>query len=255
MNKKNSFKTRKFIAFLRRNNIWIFLIASIAVLLLPIVFTLKITAFPDFTSTGAIGDTIGGITSPFLNIGAAFLLYYTLMEQIKTNKKQNIELSRQKKDAFQQKMYHSFMREIDNIARDIYEFSSSKTSNTKGLAELNAFFKLFAPKYQVDTFIKDKIGSYHFLNYLAILELISNLWGRVVNAKLTPSDQETILYNIAWLYHGKLRAGTLVIKNRIASNDFNSNQALGFKQTIEKLQKIDEYMDSIYPSDSPNLDE
>ena len=40
----------------------------------------------DFSQTGPIGDTIGGITSPIINLIAGFLVYYSFQEQVKANK-------------------------------------------------------------------------------------------------------------------------------------------------------------------------
>lgn len=42
----------------------------------------------DFSDTGSIGDTIGGITSPFIGLISIFLLYLTLKEQIRINHEQ-----------------------------------------------------------------------------------------------------------------------------------------------------------------------
>ena len=42
----------------------------------------------DFTSTGDIGDTIGGITAPFIGLLSILLLVWTLQEQIRINQKQ-----------------------------------------------------------------------------------------------------------------------------------------------------------------------
>lgn len=53
----------------------------------PLLFTQGLTQF-DFTETGQIGDTIGGITAPIIGILSILLLFYTLWEQIKFNKKQ-----------------------------------------------------------------------------------------------------------------------------------------------------------------------
>jgi hypothetical protein len=50
----------------------------------PILFT-SFTII-DFSNTGEIGDTIGGITAPFVNLVAAFLVYISFREQIKANK-------------------------------------------------------------------------------------------------------------------------------------------------------------------------
>lgn len=42
----------------------------------------------DFSGTGSIGDTIGGITAPFVGLLSAGLLVWTLYEQIKINREQ-----------------------------------------------------------------------------------------------------------------------------------------------------------------------
>lgn len=42
----------------------------------------------DFSQTGSIGDTIGGITAPIVGIVSILLLWWTLKEQMKFNKKQ-----------------------------------------------------------------------------------------------------------------------------------------------------------------------
>jgi hypothetical protein len=39
----------------------------------------------DFTETGPIGDTIGGITAPFVNLLGAILVYFALIAQIDAN--------------------------------------------------------------------------------------------------------------------------------------------------------------------------
>lgn len=62
-----------------------FIIALIA----PVAFTRPACRhYFDFSNTGEIGDTIGGITAPIIGIISILLLVYTLWEQINFNKKQ-----------------------------------------------------------------------------------------------------------------------------------------------------------------------
>tara|TARA_Y100001954_G_C15684670_1_gene539601 strand:+ start:284 stop:976 length:693 start_codon:yes stop_codon:yes gene_type:complete len=51
----------------------------------PIVSNVYISDFLDFTNKGGIGDTIGGITSPFINALAAVLVFIAFKEQVKAN--------------------------------------------------------------------------------------------------------------------------------------------------------------------------
>ena len=55
----------------------------------PIIFTRSAFAKSlEFTGTGAIGDTIGGITAPFIGICSILLLFFTLKAQLDFNKAQ-----------------------------------------------------------------------------------------------------------------------------------------------------------------------
>ena len=76
----------------------------IALLIGPWLFT-----FPaflgrlDFSETGQIGDTIGGITAPFINLTAAILVYYSFKEQYKANQIQQKALQEEKEDRKQER--------------------------------------------------------------------------------------------------------------------------------------------------------
>lgn len=56
------------------------------ILLLPIILTNDWFYIIDFNNSGEVGDTIGGITAPFLSIIGSVLIYLTLKSQIKANK-------------------------------------------------------------------------------------------------------------------------------------------------------------------------
>ncbi|NER13503.1 hypothetical protein GWK08_08650 [Leptobacterium flavescens] len=76
----------KFKDFITKNLYIIIAIYFILVLILPYIFTRQGISRVDFTTTGQIGDTIGGITAPFLNFLTIILIYITVREQKKTNK-------------------------------------------------------------------------------------------------------------------------------------------------------------------------
>ena len=57
-----------------------------AIIFMPFLLTLE--AFNErfnLSETGQIGDTIGGVTAPFLNLVGAFLVFYALKAQVKAN--------------------------------------------------------------------------------------------------------------------------------------------------------------------------
>jgi hypothetical protein len=56
-----------------------------------VYFTPSIQA--EFQSSGAVGDTIGGITGPILNFVGMIVVYFSLLEQLKANNAQNRAIS------------------------------------------------------------------------------------------------------------------------------------------------------------------
>ena len=77
--------------FLRKNVGWIVFVILLIVIIAPAIFTSpSLYEWLNFTETGQIGDTIGGITSPFIGVLSIILLYLTLKEQTQFNKSQRI---------------------------------------------------------------------------------------------------------------------------------------------------------------------
>lgn len=65
---------------------WLLAIGILIIILMPFLLTLEFFhARFNFSETGQIGDTIGGITAPFLNLIGAFLVFYALKAQVKAN--------------------------------------------------------------------------------------------------------------------------------------------------------------------------
>ena len=57
----------------------------------PLLFTgnLLLTTQLDFSNTGQIGDTIGGLTAPFVGVFGAVLVYISFLKQVEANNKFN----------------------------------------------------------------------------------------------------------------------------------------------------------------------
>ncbi len=67
---------------------WVLFLVCLIILTLPYIFTREAIYGISFMNTGNIGDTIGGITAPFVGLVSIILLYITLREQLKINRKQ-----------------------------------------------------------------------------------------------------------------------------------------------------------------------
>ena len=79
-----------------------FLYAAFGFMLLPFIMSNKWFCLVDFSQTGQIGDTIGGVMGPFIALLAAFLTFLAFWIQYRANEKQKEMLSKQLELAVQQ---------------------------------------------------------------------------------------------------------------------------------------------------------
>ena len=100
------FKENDYAKFARITLVFFFLI-----LLLPIILTKIPISIFDFTETGQIGDTIGGITAPFIGFIAGCLTFMAFHEQHRANKVSEDDL---KKERFENKFYN-FLSLLNNL--------------------------------------------------------------------------------------------------------------------------------------------
>mgnify|MGYP006981304488 FL=1 len=63
------------------------------ILFLPILLTKFPFCISDFSNTGPIGDTIGGIMGPFVAIAAAILTFLAFWVQFKANEQQRKDIA------------------------------------------------------------------------------------------------------------------------------------------------------------------
>lgn len=100
-------------------------IGVIGVLFGPLIFTRQVPfdwQWLDFTETGQIGDTIGGITAPVVGLVSVLLLWWTLREQLRFNTKQDTINNDQKKfnDASMVLSMQTQIMQLDNSIRYYY---------------------------------------------------------------------------------------------------------------------------------------
>lgn len=146
---------------------WIFipfLIFIIAVLFLPYFFTqFQLTGF-DFTTTGQIGDTLGGILDPFIAIAAAILTFLAFWVQFKANEQQKTDL---KIERFENKFYQLIQIHRNNVSEIIIGKS------TIGRKAFVSMFNELKFTYLVILNYYDK--SYPFKNEIYTQEILYNI--------------------------------------------------------------------------------
>lgn len=177
----------------------------------------------DFTNTGPIGDTIGGITAPIINIVGALLVYVSFQAQLEANKIQTKALSeeklRNKVDGIYQKHLVQF-EEIKGTLRNlefIVEFwadylpnntiSKEPTIVFKGLNALNEYTnRIVSTRKKESTYSRQNYQTFSmFLNYQFMLR---SLYELIISIELKiddKSDKEHLLNNIKTFYNTFLK--------------------------------------------------
>lgn len=102
----------------------IFSIVGLLIFLLPWLFTRDWGLTP-FVGTGEIGDTIGGITAPFLNFFGAILIYLALKAQIDANDKIQAQFKVQKTNEHFYKMLDIHLNNISSFSINSHRLDSS----------------------------------------------------------------------------------------------------------------------------------
>lgn len=122
-------------------------------LLTPLLFTLP-WGLVDFSNTGTIGDTIGGITAPFINILGAILVYLALKSQIQANLSLQAQINRQDKEKKLEietrqlnQLYNNLKSSIDNFRYSTLDRWEIGNTDQKELAGSEAIYKLFQDFY------------------------------------------------------------------------------------------------------------
>jgi hypothetical protein len=113
---------------------WIFtpfFILIIVILSFPYLFTNFSWFGQDFSNTGEIGDTVGGIMGPYIAIVAAFLTFFAFWVQYKANEQQKHDLQIER---FESKFYNMI---------DIHRQNVTEIVIGKSLVSRKAFISMF----------------------------------------------------------------------------------------------------------------
>lgn len=77
----------------------------------------------DLTGTGQIGDTIGGITAPILNLIGSILIFYSFREQLKANNLQIDSLKTEKERLEGEKEFDKIYSILEHVILEINDLS------------------------------------------------------------------------------------------------------------------------------------
>lgn len=147
---------RKEITKILRQAKWWLLVGGLVILIMPFLLTGQyFNERFNYSDTGQIGDTIGGITAPFMNLIGAFLVFYALQAQVKANEliQDQIDKDKEEKDRENegQNLNHLYSYLTESI--NSFHFKTLPLEQLKNIDEIetenefrggDAFYHLFS---------------------------------------------------------------------------------------------------------------
>lgn len=196
-----------------------FLIYSVLVTLLP-SFIVQPSEKYDFTKTGQIGDTIGGIMSPFIGIAAAGLTFLAFWIQYRANEQQKSALLSQVQNANKERFILNFFEMIklqrDNVDQLNYEkHNGTEFKKYRDRMVFRAIFQEFIDCYkEVKKYSRFKTEEECFNpSYKVKLKQIVNR----VNPNIDLLDLAFIDISYCIIFFGVGLEGESVLRNRFSS--------------------------------------
>jgi hypothetical protein len=165
----------------------------------------------DFTITGNIGDTIGGITAPVVGLLGTILVYFALLAQIDANKQIQFQIALQQKSDYENKVVAYLNSQLEIIRFDIndYKFIESTKTNPliavyEGSEAIYRYLKLYK-KYQEKGDDELFIDVYPLEQLRLLLEHIDNFLLSIETENLSEEDKKYLVRNISYQYKSKIK--------------------------------------------------
>lgn len=201
----------------------------------------------DFSSTGQIGDTIGGIAGPIINFVGALLVYFSFQTQIRANQIQSDALSDEKNRLNADSIFQKQLSQLNDIKlclKDLefivqfphlYSGDGTWTANPpiifRGLNALHEYTRRISKPQQ---FSNERYETYGmFLNFQFMLLSIDDLVKNVDTKINDQNDKEYILNNAKHFYISFLKSFVdIVIKVKLP-DDPNKSELMKINQSIK----------------------
>ena len=188
---------QKITKFIMKNRQYLFVIGFV-LLLFGAILTFIQPAFwsaYNLTNTGQIGDTIGGITAPIINVIGAILVYSSFLEQNRANKIQ----SEQNTFNLLHELYKELKSELNNLT-----FATKNVNNGnsyKGSKAQSVFIEILESRIDNPDFSKNSF----FKEYLFLMGNITIFLDIVQESNALEKEKKYILRLFHFLYLAKIK--------------------------------------------------
>lgn len=183
-------------------------IPFIIILLLPILLTKLPFCVFDFSNTGEVGDTIGGIMGPFVAIAAAILTFLAFWVQFKANEQQRNDIA---KERFESKFYELLHLHRENLLE-------LESDGRKGRQVMPLFCNYISILYSlIDVF---------FLRYYASDINVLNIYNNVAEKY---KDERYLFLDIAY---------NLFFYGKKIVNKLEGNELYLYQKILDMINKV-----------------
>lgn len=195
----------------------------------------------DFTTTGQIGDTIGGILSPLMSLIGALLVYVSFREQLEANKIQRealaIEVERSKSDR-ELDLIMYFNAQIRQQYNDLTYTSMERGRDDETYTANDALEQFNADLINV----ADTLDTAFSKEYIYFLNCIDILVDKIRSSKIDSADRKFIFASLRIFYLtiiSETYIGTCEIINsrQGLKEDSRGQQLLDFNDTHQFLSE------------------
>lgn len=216
---------------------FILLIIGFALVMFASVITFTRPAFNnffDFSKTGQIGDTIGGITAPVINLIGAVLIFISFKAQINANKIQFRLLETEIKN---QKFDRNFQITLELFKELKEDFQNLEYKNNSGKPALNIFtneIKRFRNKAAVESHGRKPI----YNNWYFIIHEYNLILNHIDKAEIRTGEKEQLFSMINKYYDTQLSFPTRILRKQFEKFKMAPNTLNLIKEIVENHRKI-----------------
>jgi hypothetical protein len=173
-----------------KNLLWAF---GIIIVGLPLILTNSFFYIVNFKDTGPIGDTIGGITSPFISAVVGILTYLAFKEQIRANEINIVNFQKQLKDQQEanKKNFEYIEAQIDK--QDEANQLTQKASERQQFFQNLVFFSELLSKKVDDLKKTSQYANFEFCNE-EIIRIFSTIQESEPNSDISFLDFYTLAF-------------------------------------------------------------
>lgn len=237
-----------------------FLLIGLIIFLMPLILTQSSSGI-SFEDTGEIGDTIGGITAPFLAFFAAILVYLAFKAQIDANEEIKKQFEEQRLNENQNFAYTKFKERIYLINNDIDNFEvafhkgkmiskledlhspSGKKYNFGGIQGMNLFlieyFRDKAEHEKNNTKVFKYDNAFHsvMLNIMNLVVLFYNTHLGIKTAEILDANYKVELEELlTYTFQSKISFVVELYFNNYSTINVNNQYSKKFKEIIDSLR-------------------